>query len=290
MIQLPPLKKKTSINLADEEKTIQFTGAGMLIGSLGSKDQFFTNKSGVEKAYRLATVKVNIPKIGEKNLLLQIHESNLKYMAGLKKEDEWESEDQKEDAIEAFESGKTYRTTVRPVRKTDGFGFTLLGNMSHELYNYDLEKFLGVYRFIDFNDYQEYFLIILNSTKALLLYKKSKEIINRENILRLYEESYETLEDMAIGFNDKKNESSLNLFSLMNLGSDFIGFNSNYNKLFGLNTYQCLRIEASYHRNSDSNTLPSLIVDMYSIHKETLNGKENQKTKTMSKVLFSKIL
>tara|TARA_R110000796_G_scaffold236214_1_gene355426 strand:- start:3661 stop:4209 length:549 start_codon:yes stop_codon:yes gene_type:complete len=130
--KLVVLKKGVNTNPVSQEKSIQFTGAGLLIGSIGSKSMTFTNKTtGIEKSYRLATVRVNIPKIGEKNLLLQVHEGNLKGAVGLDKNDAWEFDDQIKDAIAEFESGETYLTTVRPVKKRDGSGWTLLGNMSH---------------------------------------------------------------------------------------------------------------------------------------------------------------
>jgi len=125
------IEMKASIHSYEGTKTLQFQGAGLLVGNVGNKELSYTNFDEKEKKYRLATVKCNIPTIGEKTLLLQVHEGNLKGMVGLKSTDEWENEDQAAEAVAMFESGENYLTTVRRVAKKDGSGFTLLGNVSH---------------------------------------------------------------------------------------------------------------------------------------------------------------
>jgi len=122
---------KASIHSYEGTKTLQFQGAGRLVGTVGANVMSYTNDKNVEKKYRLATIKCNIPTIGEKTLLLQVHEGNLKAMVGLKSTDEWEDEDQAAEAVAMFESGENYLTTVRRVAKKDGSGVTLLGNISH---------------------------------------------------------------------------------------------------------------------------------------------------------------
>jgi len=116
MSKLIEMKASININPVNGEKTKQFVGEGRLVGSIGTKDMVYTNSKGVEKSYRLATAKVNIKGLGERALLLQVHQSNIEKM---------------EDGVEGFESGENYLTTVRLVKKTDGTGMTLLGNISH---------------------------------------------------------------------------------------------------------------------------------------------------------------
>jgi len=130
-MKIVPMTQSSNVNPVTQKKQVEFVGQGILIGSVGSKAMTYTNIKGIEKSYRLATAKVFIPKVGEKNLLLQVHEGNLKNAVGLKKEDEWESEDQIEEAVAKFESGTPYLCTVRPTKKTNGSGWTLLGNISH---------------------------------------------------------------------------------------------------------------------------------------------------------------
>tara|TARA_R110000751_G_scaffold39719_15_gene94611 strand:- start:57625 stop:58497 length:873 start_codon:yes stop_codon:yes gene_type:complete len=290
MDALKPMNKETSINPVNNEKIIKFTGDGLLIGSLGSKEMKFTDNLGVEKNYRLATVKVNLPKIGEKNILLQVYEEDLKCTVGLGKDDEWESEDQKDDAISSFESGELYFTTVKPIKKNDGSGWTLIGNISHKLHD-KFEKYIGVYRFTDYNmNGQEFFLIILKSKQALLLFEKLKERINLNNILEVYEQSYETYEQMVVDFETKPNESTLNRFVVTRYDNSSIELQSSYNQLFGFATYQCVILEAKFHQGRKDLKHPKLTLNSFSCHKNTINGEMTQKTKKLSDATFSKIL
>lgn len=275
MNSLSPLEKEVSINPSTNEKTIVFTGAGRLVGNLGSKEMTYTNAAGVEKTYRLATVKVNIPTIGEKNLLLQVNSASIEKM---------------EDGVDGFESGEYYFTTVRPVKKDDGSGYTLLGNMSHKLHS-EFEKYVGVYRFTDYNmNGQEYFLIILKSKRALLLYEESKERINLGNILDLYEQSYDTYEQMVINFETKPYESTLNRFVVTRFDRDTIEFESTYNQLYGFPTYQCIKLEAKFFQGQKDQNLSKLTLDSFSCHKNDINGEIIQKTQKFSEVNFSKFL
>jgi hypothetical protein len=107
--------------------------------------------------------------------------------------------------------------------------------------------------------------------------------------LDVYEESYDTYEEMVIDFKNKKNESTLNLLLIKDIEANTIRLESRYHKLFGFSTYQCLKIEAKLNDSiSDNDGLSSLSLSMYSSHKETLNGNEIQKTKILAQASFSK--
>ena len=154
---------------------------------------------------------------------------------------------------------------------------------------YDTKQFEGVYRYIDYNhNGQEYFLIILKNGNALLLFEQSKDRINLNNLLDIYEESYETFEEMARNFKSKEYESTLNLFSLRNVSNDDLYFSSTYNKIYGLPTYQCLQIEAHFFPSYIPSMQPFLKLDLFSSHKETKVSKNAERTKTLAGVSFTK--
>jgi hypothetical protein len=159
----------------------------------------------------------------------------------------------------------------------------------NEIEEYDTKQFEGVYRYTDYNNNgQEYFLIILKSGKALLLYEQSKERINLNNILDVYEGSYGTFEEMAENFKSRVNESTLNLFSVRHVEDSDIYLSSTYNQIQGLPFYQCLQIEAHFFPSYIPSMQPFLNLDLFSSHKETKDSKNAERIKTLAGVSFTK--
>ncbi|SCY36441.1 hypothetical protein SAMN05192588_2498 [Nonlabens sp. Hel1_33_55] len=287
MKQIEALIRSELTIQSSKEKLIKFSGPGLLIGTIGSKTMTYIDEQETEKSYRLATAKVLIDGLGEKNLLLQVHDSNFRLALGLDASVDL-TDDQRDDACETFESGELYLCTVCPIAKSDNSGHVLSGNISNLLYN-DFNKFQGVYRFTDYyDDYQKYFLIILRSAKALLLYEKRKDRIHLNSILDLYEESYDSYEELAINFQTRKNESTLNLFSVKSVEGNFIELESNYNQMLSSSTFQCLKIKANFHKAQNPSGMDKLILDQYTSQKESIQSKKTIDLKTVSEAWYSK--
>jgi len=138
--QVIALRKGVNTNPVSGEDAVEFTGLATMVGTPSIPSTgMLENRNG--NKYILATVRCGLPtsngSVVAKTLGVQLYENSLKAAAGIEKNDdgsypEWESEDQLEEAVDHFESGEDYLTTLRVVESTDGSGRSLLlGNVSH---------------------------------------------------------------------------------------------------------------------------------------------------------------
>jgi len=149
--------------------------------------------------------------------------------------------------------------------------------------------FQGLYRYIDPANNIEYFLVILRSYKALLLFDDSEEIINIQNLSRLYKESCETFEEMADSFALKEYESSLNLFKLSSIGKKEIIMFTEYQQLYGQEKFQNLLLDG-YLSESQNDDPPFLNINLQVSLKKFPNSVADKRYPKMTNAKFQKII